>query len=166
MALTSCLDDVRHDLAVSNRARGPSAHAVAPVVGAPAATARWHPLRSYIPLQWPWPWPAYPIPSRTLAHAQTRSRTHNAHPPPGYLILYYAGVLKVLQQLGIYQPGRAAPPVAGASSGALTSAAVCSGVQADRFYETVGAPGACVSLWLQLLWQLKLRPASWERLNR
>jgi len=61
---------------------------------------------------------------------------------PGYLIIYYAGVMKVFEQLGIYKPGKAhstAPPVAGSSSGALTSAAICSGVSAEEFYKTVRA---------------------------
>ena len=61
--------------------------------------------------------------------------------PSGFLILYYVGVLKVLQQLGIYVPGKA-PPVAGISSGALTAGAICSGIPEDRFYRTVGGGGA------------------------
>lgn len=55
----------------------------------------------------------------------------------GYLILYYVGIFKALEQLGIIQPGQAAPPVAGASSGALTTAAICSGQTAEEFYKTV-----------------------------
>lgn len=57
--------------------------------------------------------------------------------PSGYLILYYVGVFKVLEQLGIIEPGVRAPPVAGASSGALTSAAICSGQSAQQFYDSV-----------------------------
>lgn len=67
----------------------------------------------------------------------------------GYLIIYYAGVMKVFEQLGIYKPGKAhstAPPVAGSSSGALTSAAICSGVSAEEFYKTInGLTAACYS---------------------
>ncbi|GBF87628.1 hypothetical protein Rsub_00339 [Raphidocelis subcapitata] len=54
----------------------------------------------------------------------------------GFLILWYAGVLKVFQQLGIYKPLNP-PRVAGISSGALTSAAICSGTTAEQFHHTV-----------------------------
>ena len=53
--------------------------------------------------------------------------------------MYYVGIFKVLEQLGIIEPGKRAPPVAGASSGALTSAAICSGQSAQGFYESVRA---------------------------
>lgn len=70
--------------------------------------------------------------------------------PAGYLILWYAGVVTVLEQLGIYQPGRALP-AAGASSGAITSAAICSGTTSEQFYKSVLSladecyrnPGSC-----------------------
>jgi hypothetical protein len=57
--------------------------------------------------------------------------------PPGFLILYYVGVVQVLQQLGITAPGQPSPPVAGISSGALTAGVICSGISADTFQETV-----------------------------
>jgi predicted acylesterase/phospholipase RssA len=63
----------------------------------------------------------------------------------GFLILWYAGVLKVFQQLGIYKPLNP-PRVAGISSGALTSAAICSGTTAEQFHHTVRAPRAG-ALW-------------------
>ncbi|GBF87627.1 hypothetical protein Rsub_00338 [Raphidocelis subcapitata] len=56
----------------------------------------------------------------------------------GYLILWYAGVVKVFQELGIIESGRATP-VAGASSGALTAATICSGTTADKFYSSVSS---------------------------
>lgn len=57
---------------------------------------------------------------------------------PGLLILYYAGVMTVLQQLGIVRPDQAPPRVAGISSGALTAGAICSGMTAEQFQSTVG----------------------------
>lgn len=55
----------------------------------------------------------------------------------GYLILYFSGVVKVLQQLGIVGPDNNSTRAAGTSSGALTSAAICSGTDADAFYQSV-----------------------------
>ena len=94
------------------------------------------------------------------AHSQEGARecTHNTHcacapllptRPPGFLILYYVGVVQVLQQLGIVTPGQPSPPVAGISSGALTAGVICSGISAETFHDTArtgargrGVPGA------------------------
>lgn len=59
----------------------------------------------------------------------------------GFLIIYYMGVLKVLQQLGLTGPGIRVK-AAGASSGALTAAVVCSGMPAERLTAQVRAPAA------------------------
>ena len=66
-------------------------------------------------------------------------------------MIYYAGVLKVLEQLGIATPGGAKTPSAGASAGALASAAVCSGAGAEAFRRSISdltarcykTPAAC-----------------------
>ncbi|KAI8471884.1 MAG: hypothetical protein J3K34DRAFT_458129 [Monoraphidium minutum] len=59
----------------------------------------------------------------------------------GFLIWYYIGVIKVLQQLGIVDKST---PVAGISSGALTAGALCSGMDYDRLHKTVSdLTGVC-----------------------
>lgn len=56
------------------------------------------------------------------------------------MLIYYVGVFKVLQSQGVLGPaGHGNPPAAGASSGALTAAAVCSGTPEDRFYKIVSS---------------------------
>lgn len=54
------------------------------------------------------------------------------------ILLYYVGVLKVLQQLGIVQPS-SPPRVAGVSAGAIAASAICSGVQAEQLHGIVSS---------------------------
>ena len=83
--------------------------------------------------------PADPAAASTLPRITPPPQTHA---PAGFLVLYYVGVVQVLQQLGIFEPGKVPPPVAGISSGALTAGVICSGVSAERFHDTVGPPAA------------------------
>jgi len=71
------------------------------------------------------------------SHQSHVSQFIRPHQHRRFLLIYYVGVLKVLQQLGIVQPGKPAPLVAGISSGAITAGAICSGVPEERLYETV-----------------------------